>query len=90
MRLSNIALMNRIVAHVRDKGGDVSMGEIELEVHVPVWKQYWLARAYRDYFLDIRLEESRWEINAVKGNGIVPPQTQDILSHTHTKKEREE
>ena len=39
---------------------------------IPLWKQYVLARAYGDFFQDVRLERSRWRLTAAKEPVVVP------------------
>jgi len=43
-----MGLMNRLVEYVRQRGGMLS-GEVEVQLGIPIWKQYVLARAYRDF-----------------------------------------
>ena len=76
-----MGLMNRIVEYVRQKG-ECSLGEIEVQLNIPIWKQYVLARAYKDFFLDVRLERSRWRLTTLKEPVIVPLTSQDALSHS--------
>jgi hypothetical protein len=85
MKVSNMALMNRIVEYVREKG-DCSLGEIEVQLNIPVWKQYVLARAYRDFFHDVKLERSRWRHLSVKEPVVTPLTSQDALSHSLSKR----
>jgi len=84
---TNIGAMNRIVGYVRDKG-QASMGEIEVQLSVSVWKQYELYRAYREFYQDIRLAKGYWRTLALKEPVVIPLVSQDSLSHTHTKTER--
>ena len=74
-----MGLMNRLVEYVRQRG-ECSMGEVEVQLGVPIWKQYVLARAYRDFFQDVRLERSRWRLTAIKEPVVVPLTAQDSLS----------
>jgi len=76
-----MGMMNRIVEYVRQKG-ECSLGEIEVQLDIPIWKQYVLARAYKDFFQDIRLERSRWRLTAIKEPVVVPLTTQNALSHS--------
>jgi len=77
--------MNRLVEYVRPRG-ECSLGKIEVQLGIPVWKQYVLARAYRDFFQDVTLERSRWRLITIKEPVVVPLTSQNSLSHSLTQK----
>lgn len=75
----DMGLMNRLAAYVREKG-DCSMGEVEIELSVKAWKQYWLHRTFGDFFPDVDLRRGRWFLKPIAENTQVPLVTQDVLS----------
>jgi len=75
--------MNMLVEYVRQRG-ECSLGEVEVPIGIPIWKQYVLARAYRDFFQDIRLERSQWRLIAIKEPVVVPLTSQNSLTHSLT------
>jgi hypothetical protein len=77
----NLGMMNRIAELVRGKG-ECSLGEIEIELNISIWKQYELDRAYREYFKDVRLVKGSWQLITAKEPLIVPLNRQDTLSHS--------
>jgi hypothetical protein len=80
MRASrDMADMNRIAAYVRDKG-ECSMGEISLQLDIPVQRQYVLHRAYKRFFLDLELRRGDWRTKLVPENAVTPKISQDVLS----------
>jgi len=83
LKTSNMGLMNRLVEYVRQRG-ECSLGEVEVQLGIPVWKQYVLARAYRDFFQDVRLERSRWRLTVIKEPVVVPLTSQNSLTHSLT------
>ena len=80
MKTSNMGLMNRLVEYVRHRG-KCFLGEVEVQLGMPIRKQYVLARAYRDFFQDVILERSRWRLIAIKEPVVVPLTSQNSLSH---------
>jgi len=83
---SNMGLVNRLVEYVRQRG-ECSMGEVEVQLGIPIWKQNVLARAYRALFQDVRLERSRWRLTVVREPVMTPLTSQDILSHSLSNRE---
>jgi len=83
VKTSNMGLMNRLVEYVRQRG-ECSLGEVEVQLGIPIWKQYVLARAYRDFFHDVRLERSRWRLITIKEPVVVPLTSQNSLTHSLT------
>jgi len=75
----DLATMNRIVAYVRNKF-EASMGEIDIALGIPVWKQYVLARSFREYFPDVVLSRSRWRNRVLTEPTVVPASRQNTLS----------
>jgi len=76
---NNRALMAQVDRYLQDKS-ECSMGEIEEELGIPIWKQYWLYRAYSDFFPATQLVNSRWKWNIRALENPVPKSSQDILS----------
>jgi len=74
-----MGLMNRLVEYVRQRR-ECSLGEVEVQLGIPVWKQYVLARAYRDFFQDVRLERSRCRLIVTREPVVVPLTSQNSLS----------
>jgi hypothetical protein len=73
-----MGLMNRITTYVRQKD-ECSLGEIEIQLDIPIWRQYVLARAYGDFFDDVKLIKSRWRLVTMKEPTIVPVVSQECL-----------
>jgi len=84
-----MGLMNMLVEYVRQRG-ECSLGEVEVQIGIPIWKQYALARAYRDFFQDVKLEHSRWRFTVIKEPVMVPLTTQNSLTHSLTHKNDQE
>jgi len=60
----------------------VLTGEVEAQLGIAVWKQYVLARAYTDFFQDVKLKRSRWELTITKEPAATLLTSQNSLSHT--------
>jgi len=58
VKTSSMGLMNRLVEHVRQVG-EGSLRKVEAQLGIPIWKQYVLAKAYGNFFQDVRPERSR-------------------------------
>ena len=74
-------LMAKIDEYLENKS-ECSMGEIEEELGIKLWKQYWLYRAYHDYFPATELVASRWRWNLKALTKPRPGSSQDVLSAT--------
>jgi len=74
-----MARVNRLVTFVRSKG-ECSMGEVEVELGIPMSTQYAIARGYKEFFPDIRLRRSTWMVVPVEAPVAVPLVRQDNLS----------
>jgi len=80
MRASrDMALMNKVSNYLWNKM-ECSMGEIDIQLGIPVWKQYVIYRSFKEYFPDLVLERSRWRIRPIQEHVVVPSTTQDTLS----------
>lgn len=79
MRASrDLAQMNRIATYVRGKF-ECSMGEIDIELGIPVWKQYVLYRSFKEFFPDVELRRSRWRNKMLGEPVVVPMVSQETL-----------
>jgi hypothetical protein len=75
----DMGIMSRIADYVRQKG-EVSMGEVELQLYVPGWKQYVVHRMYGRMFPDVELYRGTWHLRPIPPETVVPPLAQDTLS----------
>jgi hypothetical protein len=88
----DMGVMGRIAAYIRDKG-ECSMGEVEIQLYVPAWKQYWLYRTFKEFYKDVELKRGTWRFKAetlnVKPEQLEPAPNvaQDILSVQPTQRQ---
>jgi len=78
LRLSNRQIMAKIDGYLANKF-ECSMGEIEEELNVPLWKQREIYRAYKDYYPNLRLVDGRWGWN-LRALAAVPSTSQETLA----------
>ena len=75
----DMGIMSRIADYVRKKG-DCCMGEIDLQLYIPMWKQYVVYRGYGSMFPDVELHRGAWRLRPVPKETITPSIAQDQLS----------
>jgi hypothetical protein len=75
--------MARITSYVVQKG-ECTLGEIELELHIPISTQYELYRAFKEHYPMVELVRSRWRYKELKELVPAPQTRQDILSAQKT------
>jgi len=93
MRASrDMGVMKRIADYVRDKF-ECSMGQVEIELYIPAWKQYWLYRTFKEFYKDVELKRGTWRFKIetldAKPEQLEPAPSvaQDILSVQPTQKQ---
>ena len=60
--------------------GECSLGEIALELHIPISTQYELYRAFKDLYPTVELVRSRWRYKELREPLPTPRIPQDVLS----------
>ena len=78
MKFSNRELLDKIDRYVADRL-ECSMGQVEEELKIPLWKQREIYRAYRDYYPKLQLSDGRWKCN-LRALASIPPTSQETLS----------